>query len=330
MSAGGTRGSLWELLAGFMRTQAIAAAVRLGVPDVVGPEPRDVAEIAARVGADEQSLYRLLRALAGEGVFAEVEPRRFAATPLSDGLRTDAPLTMRPHALMLGAEHYGAWAEALHSFVTGEPAFDRVYGETFFDFLAQHPEAESNFARAMASGAALRAQALVAFDWSGFGSVVDVGGGNGTALAAVLVAHPQLRGTLFDLPGVVSAGPDVLHAAGVEARCEVVSGSFFEDPLPPADVYVLAQILHDWNDDRATAILRSCRRSIGAEGLLLLAEGILPVGPEPDFGKLFDLHMLVLVGGKERTLEEWRALLDGGGFELLPESEDGLLQARPA
>lgn len=329
MSAGETRGRLWDLLAGFMRTQAVSVAVQLGVPDVVGTEPLDVSDIADRVGAHEPSLYRLLRALADEGVFAEVEPRRFVATALSDGLRADAPLSMRPHALMLGAQHYGAWAGAAHSFTTGEPAFEQIYGQPFFDFLSQHPEAESNFARAMASGAELRSQLLVGFDWTGFESVADIGGGNGTALAAVLSVHPHLRGTLFDLPGVVARAPEVLRAAGVDARCLVVAGDFFEDPLPPADVYVLARILHDWNDERAGAVLRNCRRSITDAGLLLLAEGILPDGPEPDFGKLFDLHMLVLVGGKERTLAEWRALLEQGGFELLPASEDGLLQARP-
>lgn len=328
MNAGEARGQLWDLLAGFMRTQAVSAAVQLGVPDLVGAEPLDVEEIAERVGAHSPSLYRLLRALAADGIFTEVDPHRFASTPLSEALRADAPLTMRPHALMLGAEHYRAWEEALHSFRTGQPGFDRVYGRPFFDFLSGHPDAEANFARAMASGAALRAELLAAYDWRRHETVADIGGGNGTALAAILAAHHHLRGSLFDLPGVVAGAFEVLEAAGVADRCDVVAGNFFDDPLPAADVYVLAQILHDWNDERAVAILRNCRRSLGS-GVLLLAEGILPDGPEPDFGKLFDLHMLVLVGGKERTLGEWDALVAAGGFELLPESEDGLLGARP-
>lgn len=329
MSAGEIRGRLWDLLAGFMRTQAVSVAVQLGVPDAIGSEPCDVNEIADRVGAHAPSLYRLLRALADEAVFAEIKPGWFVATPLSEGLRADAPLSMRPHALMLGAEHYGAWGSALHSFTTGEPAFDRVNGMPFFDYLAAHPDAESNFARAMASGAAVRAETLAAFDWSPHTTAVDIGGGTGTALATILAAHPHLSGTLFDLPGVVAGAAGVLDAAGVAGRCGVVAGSFFDDPLPPGDVYVLSQILHDWNDERATAILRNCRRTLGDGNLLLLAEGILPDDTEPDFAKLFDLHMLVLVGGKERTLAEWQALLRAGGFELLPESEDGLLQARP-
>ena len=329
MSAGETRGQLWDVLAGFMRTQAISAAVRLGIPDLVDDDPVDVGELADRVGAHGPSLYRLLRALADEGIFVEAEPRRFAATARSKGLRADAPATMRPHALMLGAEHYGAWGEALHSFTTGEPAFDRVYGRPFFDYLAAHPDAESNFARAMASGAALRTEDLLAYDWAQHETVVDVGGGTGTALAAVLAANSHLQGTLVDLPTVVAGAPAVLDSAGVSDRCAVVAGSFFDERLPAADVYVLAQILHDWSDERALDILHNCRRSIGDDGLLLLAEGILPDGPESDFGKLFDLHMLVLVGGKERTFPEWRDLLTEGGFVLQPESVDGLLRARP-
>jgi hypothetical protein len=328
MEPGEVRGQLWELLAGFMITQAISLATQLGVPDAIDDEPADVAALAARVHADEGALYRLLRALAAEGVFEEAAPRRFGHTALSRGLRGDAPMSMRPHALMLGREHFGAWTEALHAIRTGSPAFERVYGSPFFDYLAGHPEAEENFARAMSAGATGRAAALLELDWGGIRRVVDVGGGNGTALAAVLAANPHLHGVLFDLPSVASTASEVLETAGVADRCVVVGGDFFSDPIPPADAYVLAQILHDWDDERARAILANCRRS-GAGARLLLAEGILPDGPEPDFGKLFDLHMLVLVGGKERTEEEWRELLAAEGYELLPESEDGLLQARP-
>jgi SAM-dependent methyltransferase len=320
---------LWNLLAGFMVTQAISVAVQLGIPDAIEGDPVTVADLAPRVDTDEESLYRLMRALAAEGVFAEVEPRRFGHTPLSLGLTATAPMSMRQHALMLGREHYRAWSEAVHAFRTGEPTFERVLGLPFFDYLAAHPELEANFAQAMSSGAAARAAALLAFDWSSVGSVADVGGGSGTALAAVLAANPHLHGTLFDLPTVVSRAEDVLEREGVRDRCELVGGSFFTDPLPHADVVVLAQVLHDWDDDRARRILANCRRSIG-DGILLLAEGVLPDGPERDFGKLFDLHMLVLVGGKERTERDWRDLLATEGFELLPASRDGLLQARLA
>lgn len=324
------RAQLFDMLAGFMRTQALSVVAKLGVAEVISSEPRDVAEIAREVGAHEPSLYRLMRFLATEGVFVEVEPRQFARTPLSDGLRTDTPLTARWLAIMLGSEHYSAWGEAMHSFVTGKPAFESVHDLPFFEYLSAHPEQEVVFGRAMAAGTTGRLAALTSYDWSGVDRVVDIGGGTGTALAAVLSSHRHLRGTLFDLPAVVDAADDVLRAAGVRERCEIVAGDFFADPIPPADVYVLSQILHDWDDERAGAILRNCRRSIAEDGRLLLLEGVVPDGAEPNFLKLFDLHMLVLLGGKERTESEWRDLLAGERFDLAEITRDGLIEARPA
>lgn len=324
------RGQLFELLAGFMRTQAISVATKLGVPDAVSSAPTDVGEIAQTVGADEPALYRLLRYLATEGIFAEVEPRHFAATPLSNGLRSDAPATARWLAVMLGSEHYRAWADAMHSFVTGEPAFPHVHGNEFFEYLSRNPESSKVFDNAMAAGARGRAAALVEFDWTGVERVADIGGGNGAALAAVLAAHRGLRGVLFDLPTVVEGAAAVLSAAGVQERCDVIAGDFFADDLPRADVYILSQILHDWNDERAGAILENCRRSLTEHDRLLLVERVLEDGPDSGFDKLFDLHMLVLVGGKERTETEWRGLLAEHRFELERITDTGLVEARPA
>lgn len=312
-----------------MRTQALSVIAKLGVADVLTSTPMDVSEIARRVSAHEPSLYRLLRFLATEGVFAEVEPRRFTETALSNGLRTDAPVTARWLAIMLGSEQYRSWGDALHSFMTGEPAFDQVYGSGFFDYLAEHPDASGTFDRAMAAGSQGRVADLLSYDWTGIERVADIGGGNGAALGVVLASNPHLRGVLFDLPTVVVAADEVLRDAGVLDRCDIVGGDFFTDSLPPADVYVLSQILHDWNDERASAILRNCRRTLADDGRLLLVEGIVPDGPEPDFGKLFDLHMLVLVGGKERTESEWRALLAQERFEFRQVTPDGLIEARP-
>ena len=324
------RAQLFDLLAGFMRTQALSVTAKLGVPDVVSTVPMDVAEVARSVGAHEPSLYRLMRFLATEGVFAEVEPRRFIETPLSNGLRADAPITARWFAIMLGSEQYRAWSEALHSFMSGEPAFDRVYGRGFFDYLVEHPDESRIFDLAMAAGAQGRAAALADYDWTGVDRVADIGGGNGAALAIVLSANRDLRGVLFDLPTVVEAAHDVLRAAGVLDRCDILGGDFFTDPLPRANVYILSRILHDWNDERARSILRNCRRTLADDGRLLLVEQTIPEGQEADFDKLFDLHLLVLVGGKERTETEWRALLDQEGFELRQITESGLIEALPA
>ena len=327
------RAQLSEMLFGFMRTQALSAAAKLGIADIVEGGPRDVGDIARQVGASEESLYRLLRFLASEGVFEEVEPRRFASSRLSEGLRSSAPLTMRYIAIAMGAEQYRGWSEALHSFVTGEQGFDREYGQSYFEYLAGHPDASAVFNRAMAAGTRARVEALIAFDWSSHMRVVDIGGGSGTAIASVLAANPHLHGVLFDLPNVVEEAHDVLGQAGVGDRCEIVGGSFFTDPLPPADAYVLAQILHDWDDERAGAILRNCRRSIADEGRLLIVDGVVPPGSEPGFLKHMDLHMLVLVGGKERTEDEWRDLLAAEAFEITsitPAGPTNLIEVRPA
>ena len=166
------------------------------------------------------------------------------------------------------------------------------------------------------------------YDWAGVRRVVDVGGGNGAALAAVLCGHSHLRGVLFDLPTVVVESNEILREAGVRDRCEIVAGNFFSDVLPPADAYVLSEILHDWDDEPAGAILGNCRRAATDGGRLLLVEGVVPDGPEPSVLKLLDLHMLVLLGGKERTEPEWRALLARERFELLQITPNGLIDAR--
>jgi SAM-dependent methyltransferase len=326
------RAELSEMLFGFMRTQALSVAAKLGIADAIGDEARDVGDIARQVGAHEPSLYRLLRFLASEGVFEEVEPMRFARNRLSDGLLSTAPLTLHHLAIAMGSEQYLAWSEALHSFITGEPGFDRAHGRPYFEFLAEHPEASTVFNRAMAARMRARVDALISFDWGNHMRVADIGGGSGTAITAVLSANPHLQGVLFDLPTVVEEAHAILEHAGVAERCETVGGDFFTDPLPPADAYVLTQILHDWNDERAGAILRNCRRSIPDNGRLLVVDGVVPPGPEPAFLKHLDLHMLVLVGGKERTEQEWHDLLGAGAFEIeriTPAGPTNLIGARP-
>lgn len=326
------RQRLLDLLCGFMRTQALAAAAKLGIADLVSDEPTHVRDIARQVGAHEPSLYRLMRALSNDGVFAEVESRRFVRTPLSDGLRSDAPLTARWSAMFFGSEHYQAWTEALHSFCTGEPGFDRAFGLPFFDYLEQNDEASAIFNRAMGAGTRGRITALVDHDWSGVRQVVDVDGGNGTALAAVLADNPHLTGAVFELGSGLAAARAVMEETGVADRCELIGGNFFVDKLPPADAYILSQILHDWDDGRALTILRNCRRSLNDGGRLLILDAVVPSGPEPDFRKLFDLHMLVLIGGKERTEKEWGELLASERFNLRsmrPAGASNLLEAWP-
>jgi SAM-dependent methyltransferase len=326
------RAELSVLLFGFMRTQAISVAANLGIADLIGDEPRDVSELAHESGAHEPSLYRLLRLLTSEGVFEEREPRRFANNRLSEGLRSSAPSSMRYIAISMGMEMYRSWTSALHSFKTGEPGFDEQFGLPWFDYLAQHSEASDVFNRAMAAGTRTRLEALVRHDWAPFRRVADIGGGTGSTIAAVLAANPQLEGALFDLPGVVAGAAEILERAGVAARCAVFGGDFFDDPLPPADAYLLVQILHDWGDERAAAILRNCRRSIATDGRLLIVDGVVAPGSAADPLKHMDLHMLVMLGGKERSEEEWRELLSGEAFDVVriaPSGAKHMIEARP-
>jgi SAM-dependent methyltransferase len=310
------RFQLLDLLAGFLRTQALHTAARLGIADIVGEDPTPVEVIAERVGADPSALRRVMRLLASSGVFSEPTPGAFVGTALSDGLREDHPASVRYMAMLQGSDTYTAAAEMLRSVKTGKPAAETVFGMPFFEHLEHHPEHGDVFNRAMAGSAAARAATALKHDWSSASIVADIGGGDGSMLSTVLAAQPHLRGVVFDLPHVIDAARPMLESTGLNGRCDAVGGDFFTDPFPPADVYVLAQILHDWDDERSVAILRNCRRSIAPDGSLLVLEQVLAAGDEPSYAKVLDLIMLLMLGGKERTEAEWRTLLERGGFEL--------------
>ncbi|MDQ3357106.1 MAG: acetylserotonin O-methyltransferase [Actinomycetota bacterium] len=330
---GAVRLQLLDVLGGFLYTQAIATVARLGVADIVGEEPVPVEELAARVGADPSALHRVMRLLAAVGIFSQAAPGAFVGTQLSDGLRDDRPDSVRYLAMQQGSPAYLAASEMLRCVRTGEPAAETVFGMPFFEYLATDAEASDVFNRAMAGGAAARASVALEYDWSGASVVADIGGGTGSLLSSVLGAQPHLRGVVFDLPHVAVEARPVIEAAGLSDRCETAGGDFFTEALPSADVYVLAQILHDWDDERAVAILRNCRRSIAEGGRVLVVEQVLPEGNEPSYGKLIDLIMLTLLGGKERTEAEWRTLLREGGFELVGVTTGpaaSLLEAAPA
>src|SRR5262249_28867669 len=264
------------------------------------------------------SLYRLLRALASIGIFAEDPDGRFRLTPLAECLRSDVPGTQRPAALLMGGEHYRSWGEFLYSVRTGRTAFDHAYGMPVFDYLAVHPEQAEVFDAAMTAihGAETGAM-LAAYDFSGVGTLVDVGGGNGSLLCAVLRQYPSMHGVLFDRGHVVERARPNLRAAGVEGRCRAVAGSFFESVPPGGDAYLLRHIIHDWDDEQSLRILRNCRRAVGGQARLLIVESVIPPGNEPSFSKWLDLNMLVVPGGLERTEAEYRDLLQQAGFRLV-------------
>jgi hypothetical protein len=297
--------------------QAIHVAARLGVADLLTDGPRPPAELAEATGTHARSLYRLLRALASVGVFAEDDQGRFGLTPLAECLRSGVPGSQRSAAIMMGEEHYRCWGDLLHCIRTGQTAFEHLVGQPVFDYLAGHPRQARLFDEAMVGihGAETRAM-LDACDFGTFGSLVDIGGGNGSLLIETLRRHPSLRGVLFDRPDVVERARAGLEAAGVAGRCTLVGGSFFESVPEGGDAYLLRHIIHDWDEERCLLILRNCRRALGPAARLLLVETVIPPGNEPSFGKLLDLNMLVVPGGMERTEREYRDLLAAAGFRL--------------
>lgn len=309
--------ALLRMMTGYWVSKALNVAAELALADLLQEGPRTIDELASACDAHPPTLYRLLRALASVGVFTEIEGYRFALTPLAELLRSDVPDSMRALARMYGSEQYRAWGDLLDSVRSGDPAFDRVFGASYFDYLARSPEAGAVFNQAMTGWTTQVADAVVAaYDFARMNTIVDVGGGHGLLLTTILRAHPSMRGVLLDLPHVVAGAQPLLEAAGVAERCEAVGQDFFASVSDGGDGYILAQILHDWDDERCQIILRNCRQAMRPDGKLLVVEQVLPPANEPSLGKWLDLHMLVLLTGRERTEAEYRALLEAAGFEL--------------
>jgi hypothetical protein len=308
---------IMQMLTGHWISQLIHAAAVLGLADLVEAGPKNSQELAQATRTHAPSLFRLLRGLASIGVFAEDGQGRFGLTPLAECLLSDRPGSQRGAAIMTGSEHYRAWGELLWSVRTGKPAFDHVFGKPIFDYLAEHPESARIFDEGMTGVHGAETAAIAAaYDFSAFRTLVDVGGGNGSTLAGILPAFPSLSGVLFDLPHVVDRARQQLKQRGLEGRCSCVGGSFFESVAPGADACLLRHIIHDWDDDKSIVILRNCRKALPAKGKLLVVESVIPPGNDPDFGKLLDLAMLVIPGGKERTAAEFRGLYQAAGFQL--------------
>ena len=327
--------ALMRLLSGAWVAQAIFVAAKLGIADLLREGPRSAADLAAAAGAHAPSLHRVLRALAGIGIFAADAQGRFALTPMAEPLRSDAPGSLRAYAVMNGERWvWRSWGEIEHSVRTGRPAFEHVFGAPLFEYYAAHPEAgrvSSDALRALS--AADDAAILAAYDFPAGGTVVDVGGGQGSLLAAVLAARPGLRGVLLDRPPVVEMARGRLEAAGVAGRCDLVAGDFFAAVPAGGDVYLLKKVLHDWGDEDARAILARCRAAMPDTGRLLVAEPVVPEGNRPSEAKWLDLLMLVYAGGRERTEAEHRELLASAGFapgRVLPTASGvSLIEAQP-
>jgi hypothetical protein len=309
-------------------TQMIYVAARLGIPDLLIDGPKTVDALAVAVDAHPSALYRLLRALAGVGIFAEDRLSNFALTPLAELLRSDVTGSFRPFVLSYGESWWwNAWGSLLHSIQTGETAFNYVHGRSLFEYLDQDAQAAKVFNANMTSMTTGEAQYIVAaYDFSGTRVLVDVGGGHGALTAAILKTYANIRAVLFDLPSLVAGARTWLDTRGIEDRCEVIGGNFFESIPQDGDTYLLKDVLHNWEDDQAVAILKKCHAFMPPSAKLLVIERIIPPGNTPSPGKLIDISMLVMTGGRERTEPEYRALLQMAAFrvqDILP-SESGI------
>jgi hypothetical protein len=296
----------------------LALAAELGIADHLVDGPHSSEELAQATSTHPRSLYRLLRVLCSVGVFTEIQPDKFAQTPLSESLRTGVPGSMRSWLRMTGIKNrYHMQAEALHSIKTGEPVFELVTGMGYFEHHAAHPEEGEIFNQAMNDmGKGGAAAVIQSYDFSGIGKIIDVGGGHGTLIAPILQKYPEMTGILFDSPHIAESAREAIASAGLADRCELVGGDFFKSVPSGCDAYLLRWIIHDWDHDRALTILKNCRQAMGKRSRLLLIESVIPTGNEFHPGKMLDYIMLLCFGGQERTEEEFESLLREADLRL--------------
>lgn len=307
-----------QIITSFWNSRAVYVFTKLGIPDALASGPKTVEELAAATKTHAPSLFRLLRALASNGFVSATDDGRFAQTPVSEVLVTDAPGSLRWFTISeLGQEHYPAWGNLMHSIKTGEIAFDNFFGADVWKYFAQNPEDAEIFNNSMSGVTAATNEAILsAYDFSSFEKIVDVGGGHGGLITSILNANPRLKGILLDAPQVIEGARPKIETAGLADRCETVGGNFFKAVPSGGDVYIMKWIIHDWDDERAITILKNVRNEIPHNGKVIIVDCVVPENNEPDFSKFFDLNMLVMTGGKERTEKEFAELLSAAGFKL--------------
>jgi hypothetical protein len=308
-----------KIISGFWISRVVCVLAKLGIPDHLKTGPKAAEELASATDTHAPSLFRLLRALVSVGILAGDSENRFGLTPLSETLVTDAPGSLRWFAISeLGQEHYPAWGNLMHSVKTGEIAFDDHYKKDVWAYFKDHPEDAAVFNNSMSGvTAAVNESLRSVYDFTKFKTVVDVGGGHGELITGILKANPNGKGILFDAPEVISGAREKLAAAQISDRCETIGGDFFKTVPAGGDAYIMKWIIHDWDDERATRILKNCRAQMGPDSRLILVDCVVPETNEPDFSKFIDLNMLVMTGGKERTKKEFSQLLEASGFKLL-------------
>ncbi|MCL6753161.1 methyltransferase [Nostoc sp. CCCryo 231-06] len=306
---------LLQMITGVWVTQSIYVAAKLGVADLLKDGAKSIEELAKLTDVDATSLYRVLRALCSNGIFAEAENQQFQLTPLAEYLQTDVPGSMRAFAIFIGEPwHLQVWEELLHSVKTREIAFENAHGMGILPYLKQHPEIAQILNKAMTSLTLSSIPAVLTnYEFSPNSKIVDVGGGQGILIAEILKANPTIQGILFDQPSVVEGARHLIQAQGVAERCEIAAGNFFESVPSSGDTYILKGVIHDWDNEQALTILKNCHQGMAENGKLLLLEKVIPAANEPSISKWLDLEML-LMGGRERTETQYRELLADAGF----------------
>ncbi|MEX2586482.1 MAG: methyltransferase [Actinomycetota bacterium] len=304
--------TIQQVATGIYQTQALYVATKLGVADLLSGGPQPAGVLAKQLGVRPDRLYRVLRYLCALGVFEQAGDGVFANNAASEHLRSTGQGSMGDLALLFGEEFYRAWGNLLEAVRTGRDAFGIEFGCGLFEYLEQNQSRGRIFDRAMAGGSAFLDAVPGSWDFSSMESIVDVGGGNGAALGALLAEYPELKGVLFETSSVLEAAGENLRRQGLGDRCELVAGNFFESVPPGADGYLLSRVLHDWTDEQCVRILGNCRAAMGSGGRLMVVErlvpGLLALGA--------DLNMLAVTQGRERTRQEMEALLSDSGFAL--------------
>jgi hypothetical protein len=311
---------LIQLGTGYMASACLQVVAKLRIADLLANGPKPVRDLAAASGAHEDRLYRVLRALASLGVFHETAQRTFALTDAAEALRSDVPDSFRDMALWITSPfHFKVYSEMLHSVKTGEITIEHVHGKPVFEFFPENPEISELFNNGMTCLSKVVTPALLeAYNFAGIHTLMDVAGGHGALLGAVLNKYPEMRGILVDLPHVIEGAKRLPENQALAARCEFQSADFFAELPKGADAIIMKHIIHDWEDDKATLILKNCRKALAGKpnAKILLVESVIPEGNEPHPGKFIDLEMFVFPGGRERTEKEFRKLLESAGLRL--------------
>jgi hypothetical protein len=321
------RDALFRMISGYQLTQLVHVVAVLRIADLLTLGPRSAYDLAVQIGANGDRLYRVLRALGAVGALEELDGRRFALTPVSELLRSDHPESLRPMAIFLGGVSYRTWGELLYGVMSGETPAEKVLGMPGFAYLRKDTEAGEAFDATMTVISRRHVASIVeGYDFSDALTVVDVGGGQGMLLAGVLRANPHLHGILFDQPNVIASASHIFEEAGVSERVELVAGDFFRVVPPGGDIYMLRSIIHDWDDMPAATILANCERAMAEKGKVLVMESVIDAGEKSVAAKFLDVQMLVMTGGRERTVEEFEQLFAAAGLEVgqvIPVGVDG-------